>query len=76
MSSSRRTPTDPGADIANPQNQARANSISCSECGKEIPPSEAQSAEGEDYMWYFCGLDCFDRWQKRKSPGANAQQEE
>lgn len=76
MSRSRRTPTDPGADSANPENQTNADPISCSECGKEIPPSEAQSVEGEDYMWYFCGLDCFDQWQKRESPGEKARQEE
>lgn len=76
MTSSRRTPSDPETDIANPENQTDANHLSCCVCGREIPPSEAQSVEGEDYMWYFCGLDCFDRWQKRKSPGNKAQQDE
>lgn len=76
MSRSRRTPTDPGADIANPEIQASADPISCRECGEEIPPSEARSAEGEDYVWHFCGPDCFERWQTRETPGKNAQRDE
>lgn len=74
MTSSRRRPSDPGADIANPENQTDANRMSCSVCGREVPPSEAQSVEGEDYMLHFCGLDCFNQWQKRESPGAGAQE--
>jgi YHS domain-containing protein len=28
----------------------------------EIPPSEAHCAEAEDYVLYFCGLDCYREW--------------
>lgn len=36
--------------------------VACSVCMKEVPQSEAKSAEAADYVRYFCGLDCYDRW--------------
>ena len=45
--------------------------VECSQCLKEIPASEAKSAEGTDYVVHFCGLECYDRWIKEK----NTQQE-
>lgn len=38
--------------------------IACELCMKEIPRSEATVAEAADYLLYFCGLDCYDAWQK------------
>jgi hypothetical protein len=29
---------------------------------KEIPLSEAQSEEADDYVRHFCGLDCYAKW--------------
>lgn len=37
--------------------------VKCAVCLKEIPKSEAKSAEAIDYVLYFCGLDCFEKWQ-------------
>jgi hypothetical protein len=37
--------------------------VKCEICLKEIPRSEAKSAEAVDYVLYFCGLDCFEKWQ-------------
>jgi hypothetical protein len=34
---------------------------------KEIPQSVAQSYEGPDYVLYFCGNDCFDKWEHRQA---------
>lgn len=45
--------------------------VNCSTCGKEVPRAEAKSAEAQDYMMYFCGMDCFRHWQKES--GSNAQ---
>ncbi len=39
--------------------------IECSVCLKEIPSSEAKSAEASDYVAHFCGLDCYDKWVKK-----------
>jgi hypothetical protein len=36
----------------------------CEACRKEIPVSEAVTAEGEEYVLYFCGIECFDLWRK------------
>lgn len=36
--------------------------LSCEVCKKEIPRSAAQSAEGDDYVFYFCGPECYAQW--------------
>ncbi len=36
--------------------------VSCEVCLKLIPKSEASSAEARDYVAYFCGLDCYEKW--------------
>ena len=36
--------------------------LSCEVCLREIPVSEAKSEEAADYVVYFCGLDCYQRW--------------
>lgn len=36
--------------------------IECEVCLKEIPGSEAKTDEVNDYVTYFCGLDCFEKW--------------
>ncbi len=38
--------------------------IKCEVCLKEIPRSEATVDEASDYVMYFCGLDCFDKWKE------------
>jgi len=41
--------------------------IDCRICLTEIPQSEAKSAEAHDYIFYFCGLECYDQWMKQES---------
>jgi len=36
--------------------------VACDVCEHDIPLSEAVVAEATDYVVYFCGLDCYDRW--------------
>lgn len=36
--------------------------VACDVCLKEVPKSEATVPEATDYVAYFCGLDCYDRW--------------
>lgn len=36
--------------------------IACQVCLKEIPRSVAQSEEGVDYVYYFCGDACYQEW--------------
>lgn len=47
----------------------KPNQVGCEVCLKEIPESVATTEEGEDYIHYFCGLDCYTKWKKQyKSP--------
>jgi hypothetical protein len=38
---------------------------SCAVCEHEVPLSEAVVREASDYMAYFCGLECYERWRKQ-----------
>lgn len=42
---------------------SESNKVMCEVCLKEIPRSEAKIDEVNDYVLYFCGLDCYDKWQ-------------
>jgi hypothetical protein len=37
----------------------------CTVCEHEVPLSEAVVREASDYMAYFCGLECYERWRKQ-----------
>lgn len=37
--------------------------VPCEVCLKEIPRSEAQTSEVDDYVLHFCGIDCYKKWQ-------------
>ena len=41
--------------------------VFCEVCLKEIPKSEAAMAEARDYVAYFCGLDCYEKWTSQRS---------
>lgn len=40
--------------------------VACEICLKEVPESEAAMSEARDYVMYFCGLDCYEKWQQRR----------
>lgn len=42
--------------------------IACEVCFKEIPISEASSVKATDYILYYCGLECYDKWKKQQEP--------
>lgn len=44
--------------------------VFCEVCLKEVPKSEAAMAEARDYVAYFCGLDCYQKWMDQRSPEA------
>ena len=58
------------SDNANPRNakistgdsSKRAEVVQCDVCLAEVSPSLATSAEGLDYVHYFCWLDCLQTW--------------
>jgi nitroreductase len=45
--------------------QENCETESCFTCLKLIPKSAANSFEGEDYVRYFCGNECFTEWKKQ-----------
>lgn len=44
-----------------------AVTISCEMCLSDIPPSASGNSEAEDYVMYFCGIECYAQW-KDDSP--------
>jgi hypothetical protein len=48
--------------MTNPPNDGAAPLVSCAECQKQVPKDGAHSTEAADYVAYFCGLDCYQKW--------------
>ena len=40
--------------------------LSCEQCCEKIP----HSTEAKEYVLFFCGLDCYEKWQ-HKTPNSN-----
>jgi hypothetical protein len=45
--------------------------VSCAVCLSEIPFDQASVVEVEDYVMYFCGLECYQVWRKAGKNGRN-----
>jgi hypothetical protein len=45
-----------------------AAQVACAVCLKEVPQSEAVVPEAEDYVAYFCGLECYQMWRSQHEP--------
>jgi len=45
--------------------------VACDVCLKEIPRSEAKVEETNDYVAYFCGLPCYEKWQQDTNGNKN-----
>jgi len=41
--------------------------VACEICMKEIPSSAAHTMEAEDYVYHFCGIDCYDKWKHQEN---------
>lgn len=41
--------------------------VACEVCMKEVPLSAARTAEAVDYVVNFCGLACYEAWQKKQA---------
>lgn len=48
-----------------PRPDSVAEKIPCDVCHKEIPLSEAERFEAQDYVAHFCGLECYSTWKQR-----------
>lgn len=49
--------------------------ISCEICLKTIPKECAEHVETDDYVAYFCGLDCYDEWSKQNPKSESTDRE-
>jgi hypothetical protein len=45
--------------------------VACKVCMKEVPASAAKSEEAADYVFYFCGSVCFEKWRRKGDRGDN-----
>lgn len=43
----------------------------CAVCGRHIVPAQAKSVETQDYMLFFCGLDCYQKWRNQRDEQTN-----
>ena len=41
--------------------------VFCEVCLKDIPRSEAAMSEARDYVAFFCGLECYEKWAKDRA---------
>ncbi len=47
------------------KNKSNEELVPCEVCLTEIPLSEAKVEEASDYVAYFCGLECYDKWRHK-----------
>ncbi|MDH5547670.1 MAG: DUF3330 domain-containing protein [Gammaproteobacteria bacterium] len=38
--------------------------LECEVCLREIPNTVANNAEADEYVAYYCGLECYSKWAK------------
>ncbi len=58
------------------QNKSGCEQCVCEECCAEIPLSAAITAEGADYVHYFCGQACYEKWQAKHQQSKGKQDEQ
>ena len=51
--------------MSTPKSTNSDTRVNCDICAKLVPASEATVAEAVDYFVHFCGLECYDLWQKK-----------
>jgi hypothetical protein len=40
--------------------------VACEVCLKEVPKSVSKVDEASDYVLYFCGIDCYEKWREEE----------
>lgn len=48
---------------------ADKNEVRCNYCSEWLPGDEAISPEGDDYVLYFCGVECHAQWEAERAAG-------
>ncbi len=49
--------------MVNVQPQVDTGMVACEVCLKHIPKSVAESEEGREHVYYFCGPRCYEKWE-------------
>jgi len=50
--------------------EAKLHTVTCHVCHQAVPHAEALTAEGQEYLYYFCGRGCYSHWQHGGGPAA------
>jgi len=75
-----RHPRSEDTDSASGVGDGRGTRLTCAVCLTEVPPDAVNVTDAQDYVHHFCGLGCFEKWQKqagssqRDLPGKPANQ--
>lgn len=40
--------------------------LTCEQCNREIPASTGHTAEGREYIYHFCGVECLNAWKRKQ----------
>ncbi len=57
-----------GAPVLDCESESLCRVVACAVCLKEVPGDAGLSADVQDYVLYFCGLDCFSAWKQAAAP--------
>jgi hypothetical protein len=52
-----------------PEGDARPKAprrVTCATCRRELPADEALMPEAEEYALWFCGVDCYAEWRRKR----------
>ncbi len=58
--------------MAKSLNSAGSGVVSCEVCLKEVQHTRTVVEEVNDYVLYFCGLECYERWRDDNPPEADS----
>jgi hypothetical protein len=61
-----------GALLTHCADEDHCELFSCEVCLKEVPADAIKVVDAQDYVHHFCGLDCFETWQKQAGDHSSA----
>jgi hypothetical protein len=53
--------TPPRSEVRAPQ-QSESGKVSCRACSAELDPERSYRIDAEEYIYHFCGTECYARW--------------
>ncbi|MCC6534785.1 MAG: DUF3330 domain-containing protein [Burkholderiales bacterium] len=67
MGDTRYSVTPPRESVRSPRDDGSAPDTCCS-CSAQLDPSHAYRIDAEEYVYHFCGSDCYARWRAKTHP--------